>query len=60
MKCVRTAGVPVLADDVPVAGGGGDAELLWEQVPEPRRVQVGAGANHAVLGQPAELPRNVG
>lgn len=28
MKYVRTAGVSVLANDVPVAGGGGDAELL--------------------------------
>lgn len=49
----------MLADDVPVAGGGGDAELLREQVAEARRVQVGPGAEYAVLGQSAQLPRHV-
>lgn len=56
---LRTTGVPVLADDPAVAAGRVDVELLSHQVAEAGRVQVGAGADDAVTGEAAQLPRHV-
>lgn len=49
----------MLADDVAVAGDGGNAQLLGQQVAEPGRVEVSAGADDAVLRQSADLPSHV-
>ena len=49
----------MFSNNVGVAGSGCDGQFLRQQVPEPARVQVGAGADDAVLGQPADLPRHV-
>lgn len=48
----------MLADDVAVAGGGRDGQLLRQQISEARRIEVGAGAEHAVPRQPAQPPRH--
>lgn len=49
----------MLANDESVARGGSHSELLGHQEAESRGVQVGAGADDTVLGQPAELPGHV-
>lgn len=57
---IITAWVSVLSNDPAVATAGVQVELLSHQVAETGRVQVGAAADDAVLGQTAQLPGYVG
>lgn len=50
----------MLSDDPAMAAGGVDFQPLAHQEAEAGGVQVGAAANDAVLGEPAELPGHVG
>ena len=54
-----TARVSVFADDPAVHVGRRDAQLLADQEMEARRVQVRTAPQHAVMGETADLPRNV-
>lgn len=54
-----TAGVAVLSQDPAVEAGGVDPQLVGHQEAESRRVQVGAAANDAVLGEAAQFPGHV-
>lgn len=49
----------MLSQDVAVEAACMDAQLLGHDEAETGRVQVGAAADHAVLGKAAELPRHV-
>ena len=55
-----TTRVAVLPHDPAVAAGRVQVQLLAHQVAEAGGVQVGAGANHAVARETAQLPRHVG
>lgn len=55
-----TTSIAVLANDITMYGSGRDAEFLWEQVAEPRRVKVATWSDDAVFRQFANLPRHVG
>lgn len=55
-----TTAISMLANNISVAGSGCYAKFLGEKVAEPCGVQVGPGANDAVLREPADLPRHVG
>lgn len=56
---LRTAGVPVFADDPAVTGRRRNADSLAHQEAEPGRVQVRPGPDDAVLGEATQLPRHV-
>lgn len=55
-----TAGVSVLSQDPAVEAAGVDSQFVGHQEAEARRVQVGAAADDAVLGEAAQLPGHVG
>lgn len=50
----------MLAQDPAVEAAGVDPQLVGHQEAEPSRVQVGAAADDAVLGEAAQLPGHVG
>lgn len=49
----------MFANNPPVTTGRSDPQFLRHQEPEPGRIQVCPGAQHAMLRQPAEFPRHV-
>ena len=56
----RAAGVAVFADDESVAIAGRNVQTLGEKKAEPGGVQVCARTEHPLLGQPRELPGDIG
>lgn len=50
----------MLSNNPAMAAGRVELQLLAHNVTEPSRVQVGATADHAVLGQTAQLPGHIG
>lgn len=50
----------MLPDYPAMAARGVEVKLLSHEVTETGRVQVGAGADDAVTGEPAQLPGHVG
>ncbi len=58
--CVPTTGISVLSQHPAVKGAGMDAEPFGHQVAEAGRIQVGAAADDAVLGQTAQFPGYIG
>lgn len=50
----------MLAQHPAVEGAGVDAEVFGHHLTEASRVQVGAAADDAVLGQTAQLPGDIG
>lgn len=59
-KLCFTAGVAVLPQDPAIEAAGVDPQLVGHQEAESGRVQVGAAADDAVLGEAAQLPGHVG
>lgn len=55
-----TAGVSVLSQDPAIEAAGVDSQFVSHQEAEARRVQVGAAADDAVLGEATQLPGHVG
>lgn len=58
--CAPTTGVSMLAQHPAVEGAGVDAKLFGHHLTKASRVQVGAAADDAVLGETAQFPGNVG
>lgn len=54
-----TTGVSMLAQHPAMEGAGMDPEAFSHQVAKAGRVQVGAAANHTVLGQATQLPGDI-
>lgn len=49
----------MFADDPAVAWSRSDIQTLWHQKSKPWWIQIGAGADDTILGQTAQLPRNI-
>ena len=57
---ILTTSVSMFSQDPPVEAAGVDSQFVSHQEAEAGRVQVGAAADDAVLGEAAQFPGHVG